>query len=126
MPRRKKSTTSQTPSSSFLGEDPVFEEDEEDDEVAAPVSMEKSALVVHVAPPLPPRPLPPPAPTWDMPVTVHDVDHPLLNKPGVIFSHAQFAALLDYLVESRTTLSDEKRRAFDEGHMGQIMKNLRG
>jgi|MudIll2142460700_1097286.scaffolds.fasta_scaffold00003_34 hypothetical protein len=121
MPRGKKSTPTKSPSASFLGDDPVFEED---DEVETPVPVEKPAPVVRaVPPPLPPSP---PVPTWDVPVRVHEVDHPLLNKPMVLFSNAQYAALLDYLVESRAGLPHEKQRAFDEGHMGQIMKNLRG
>lgn len=121
MPRGKKSIPTKAPSASFLGDDLVFEED---NEVEAPTPVEKLAPVVRAAPP--PLPPPPPVPTWTAPVAVHEVDHPLLNKPMVLFSNAQYAALLDYLVESRAGLAPEKQRAFDEGHMGQIMKNLRG
>lgn len=118
MPRGRKPTSPKAPSASFLGEDPVFEED---DAVEAPAPVAKPPPPVYVPPPPPP---PTPKVTWDAPVRVHEVDHPLLNKPMVLFSNAQYAALLDYLVESRASLSDEKRRAFDEGHMGQIVKNL--
>jgi len=125
MPRGKKATPSKTPSASFLGDDPVFDEDED----AGAVVEEKPEPIPAPAPVYVAPPPPPPAPkiTWDAPAPpVDEKDHPLMNKPLVLFSHAQFAALTAYLAESRTTLSDEKRRAFDSGHMGQIMKNLRG
>lgn len=44
----------------------------------------------------------------------------------VMFSRDQATALLNHLSHARDKLTDDERRDFDKGPLGQLLRNLRG
>ena len=107
-PRRKKEAEVQSPSASFLGPDPTFEEDVVPSEPAP-------------APALAPEPkleAPPPIRTR--------VREEEFNKCLILFSKDQLGALVEHLSKFKSQLTFELRQEFDKGHLGQVLRNLGG
>lgn len=111
MARRKKEESAASPSASFLGPDPVFDEDD------APSEPEPKP-----EPPPQPRPAPP-QPKPVAPVTTSS-EPP--NKCLILFSQDQLGALVAHLTKFKAQLNFELRQEFDKGHLGQVLRNLGG
>jgi hypothetical protein len=102
MARRKKEAEVQSPSASFLGPDPTFEEDEVPSEPAPEPKLEA----------------PPPIRTR--------VREEEFNKCLILFSSEQLGALIEHLSKFKSQLTFELRQEFDKGHLGQVLRNLGG
>jgi len=109
-PRRKatKSEPAESPSASFLGPDPVFEEDA-DVEEKEPEPTAEYTPVPKLEPPEPIR-------------TRHREEE--FNKCLILFSREQLKALAEHLKKHCAELSFEARKDFEQGPLGQVLKNL--
>lgn len=55
-----------------------------------------------------------------------NASRPARVKTFILFSQDQAVALVNHLAHARSKLADKEQRDFDNGPLGQVLRNLRG